>query len=73
MSIHLLVMTKGLVKVGMKLLNCCLPVNFVDSIVVSFAKLHFGDLSKQYNVMSNMGSFLLKASTRHSAVIDVGL
>ncbi|RLN30784.1 putative indole-3-pyruvate monooxygenase YUCCA11 [Panicum miliaceum] len=66
------VMTKGLINLGMKLFNWRLPLKFVDFILVTFANIRFGDLSKYGIVRPNMGPLLLKAKTGRSAVIDVG-
>ncbi|CAL4911272.1 unnamed protein product [Urochloa decumbens] len=66
------VMTIGLINFGMKLVSWSLPVNFVDFILVTFANIRFGDLSKYGIVRPNMGPLLLKAKTGRSAVIDVG-
>jgi indole-3-pyruvate monooxygenase len=65
-------MTKGLINLGMKLFNWRLPMKFVDFILVTFANIRFGDLSKYGIVRPNMGPLLLKAKTGRSAVIDVG-
>ncbi|CAL4903869.1 unnamed protein product [Urochloa decumbens] len=66
------VMTIGLINFGMKLVSWSMPVNFVDFILVTFANIRFGDLSKYGIVRPNMGPLLLKAKTGRSAVIDVG-
>ncbi|RCV35932.1 hypothetical protein SEVIR_7G290100v4 [Setaria viridis] len=66
------VMTKGLINLGMKLVNWRLPVKFVDFIIVTLANIRYGDLSKYGIIRPNMGPFLLKAKTGRSAVIDVG-
>lgn len=65
-------MTKGLINLGMRLLQWHLPVKFVDFIILTLANIRFGDLSKYGIVRPDMGPFLLKAKTGRSAVIDVG-
>lgn len=65
-------MTKWLMNFGMKLVKWRLPVKFVDFILVTFAKIRYGDLSRYGIVRPNMGPFLLKAKTGRTTVVDVG-
>ncbi|KAK3139493.1 hypothetical protein QOZ80_5AG0384130 [Eleusine coracana subsp. coracana] len=66
------IMTKGLIRLGMKLSKWNIPIKFVDFILVTLAYFFFGDLSKHGIIRPNMGPLFLKAKTGRSAVIDVG-
>ncbi|KAL6598545.1 hypothetical protein ACP70R_046244 [Stipagrostis hirtigluma subsp. patula] len=65
------VMTKELIRLGMTLVQY-LPVNMVDSLLVTMSNFVFGDLSRHGIVRPKIGPLLLKSNTGRSAVIDVG-
>ncbi|KAL6596172.1 hypothetical protein ACP70R_047536 [Stipagrostis hirtigluma subsp. patula] len=65
------VMTKELIRLGMTLVQY-LPVNVVDSLVLTMSNFVFGDLSRHGIVRPKIGPLLLKSNTGRSAVIGVG-
>ncbi|KAJ3703953.1 hypothetical protein LUZ61_007658 [Rhynchospora tenuis] len=64
------IMTKEQMFLGMKLVQY-LPVKLVDKLIVTLAKLNFGDLSKYGILRPRDGPLKLKAKTGRSSVIDV--
>ncbi|CAO2148833.1 unnamed protein product [Urochloa humidicola] len=68
-SVH--IMTKGLIRLGMTLVQY-VPVTIVDFLIVTIANFTFGDLSRHGIVRPKTGPLLLKAKTGRSSVIDVG-
>ncbi|CAL5059224.1 unnamed protein product [Urochloa decumbens] len=65
------IMTKGLIRLGMTLIQH-VPVTIVDFLIVTIANFTFGDLSRHGIVRPKTGPLLLKAKTGRSSVIDVG-
>ncbi|CAO2151963.1 unnamed protein product [Urochloa humidicola] len=65
------IMTKGLIRLGMTLVQY-VPVTIVDFLIVTIANFTFGDLSRHDIVRPKTGPLLLKAKTGRSSVIDVG-
>ncbi|KAJ9675123.1 hypothetical protein PVL29_024178 [Vitis rotundifolia] len=65
------VVTKEMVLLGMFLLKY-VPREVVDYVIVSFAKLIYGDLSNYGIPRPKEGPFYLKDVTRSSPIIDVG-
>ncbi|CAL5043439.1 unnamed protein product [Urochloa decumbens] len=65
------IMTKGLIRLGMTLVQH-VPVTIVDFLIVTIANFTFGDLSRHVIVRPKNGPLLLKAKTGRSSVIDVG-
>ncbi|TVU26142.1 hypothetical protein EJB05_28678 [Eragrostis curvula] len=65
------VMTKELIRLGMTLVQY-LPVNMVDTVLVTMSNFVFGDLSRHGIARPKKGPLLLKSETGRSAVIDVG-
>ncbi|XP_024313980.1 probable indole-3-pyruvate monooxygenase YUCCA10 [Brachypodium distachyon] len=65
------VMTKELIRLGMRLLRH-LPPKLVDHLLVMMADFVFGDLSKHGITRPKKGPLVLKSETGQSAVIDVG-
>ncbi|CAN6371885.1 unnamed protein product [Urochloa humidicola] len=65
------IMTKGLIRLGMTLVQY-VPVTIVDFLIVTIANFTFGDLSRHGIVRPKTGPLLLKAKTGRSSVIDVG-
>ncbi|CAL4986358.1 unnamed protein product [Urochloa decumbens] len=65
------IMTKGLIRLGMTLVQH-VPVTIVDFLIVTIANFTFGDLSRYGIVRPNTGPLLLKAKTGRSPIVDVG-
>ncbi|CAN6329199.1 unnamed protein product [Urochloa humidicola] len=65
------IMTKGLIRLGMTLVQH-VPVTIADFLIVTIANLTFGDLSRHGIVRPKTGPLILKAKTGRSSVIDVG-
>jgi indole-3-pyruvate monooxygenase len=65
-------MTKELIHLGMILARWPISLRLVDFILVLFAHILFGDLSRYGIVRPNMGPLVLKAKTGRSAIIDAG-
>ncbi|CAN6356264.1 unnamed protein product [Urochloa humidicola] len=65
------IMTKGLIRLGMKLVQH-VPVTIADFLIVTIANFTFGDLSRHGIVRPKTGPLILKAKTGRSSVIDVG-
>ncbi|VAH54590.1 unnamed protein product [Triticum turgidum subsp. durum] len=70
-SIVIHVMTKELIRLGMRL-ALRLPLNLVDNLLVMAANFIFGDLSRYGIKRPKVGPMILKSETGRSAVIDVG-
>ncbi|VAH54637.1 unnamed protein product [Triticum turgidum subsp. durum] len=70
-SIVIHVMTKELIRLGMRL-ALRLPLNLVDNLLVMAANFIFGDLSRYGIRRPKVGPMILKSETGRSAVIDVG-
>ncbi|CAL4955965.1 unnamed protein product [Urochloa decumbens] len=65
------IMTKGLIRLGMTLVQH-VPVTIADFLIVTIANFTFGGLSRHGIVRPKTGPLLLKAKTGRSSVIDVG-
>ncbi|TVU26127.1 hypothetical protein EJB05_28673, partial [Eragrostis curvula] len=65
------VMTKELIRLGMTLVQY-LPVNMVDTLLVTMTNFVFGDLSRHGIHRPKIGPLHMKSETGRSAVIDVG-
>ena len=64
-------LTKEMVLLGMSWLKY-IPRKVVDYVIVSLAKLVYGDLSSYGLPRPSLGPFYLKDVTRSTPVIDVG-
>ncbi|TVU26472.1 hypothetical protein EJB05_29020, partial [Eragrostis curvula] len=65
------IMTKELIRLGMTLVQY-LPVNMVDTLLVTMSNFVFGDLSRHGIPKPKIGPLQLKSETGRSAVIVVG-
>ncbi|OMO56244.1 Pyridine nucleotide-disulfide oxidoreductase, class-II [Corchorus olitorius] len=65
------VLNKEMVRIGMTMAKY-VPIFLVDFVVVTLAKIKFGDLSKYGLRRPKLGPFFLKATAGRAPVIDVG-